>query len=269
MEKLVLLRHLHSCADAMKAFCNRKTAQVAEAAAQDIAAMNAAISAKQNALTGRPGQVVGFGADGKPEAQAPPATGVTSFKARSGAVTPQKGDYTAQQVGALPITGGTMEGDVEIPWGKNVSFGLDIPGIGGLAFSPDPDRNIDKAHFGFVDDADRWGEEVVRIGGIAVPKYNDEVANKKYVDTLRPRFSRVAVGPSFTNVLNMAPFNAGVVLAAQADKHGFVFMGGSVEATLYINGSQQFSIIVRKNGAFLQAKSDARLTDVTFIFIGM
>ena len=72
--------------------------------------MNAAISAKQNALTGRPGQVVGFGADGKPEAQAPPATGVTSFKARSGAVTPQKGDYTAQQVGALPITGGTKIG---------------------------------------------------------------------------------------------------------------------------------------------------------------
>ena len=71
MEKLVLLRHLHSCADAMKAFCNRKTAQVAEAAAQDITAMRATLSAKQNALTGQPGQVVGFGADGKPEAQDP------------------------------------------------------------------------------------------------------------------------------------------------------------------------------------------------------
>ena len=64
MEKLVLLRHLRSCADAMSAFCNRKAAQVAEAAAQDITAMRATLSAKQNALTGQPGQVVGFGADG-------------------------------------------------------------------------------------------------------------------------------------------------------------------------------------------------------------
>ncbi len=71
MEKLVLLRHLRSCADAMSAFCNRKAAQVAEAAAQDITAMRATLSAKQNALTGQPGQVVGFGADGKPEAQDP------------------------------------------------------------------------------------------------------------------------------------------------------------------------------------------------------
>lgn len=145
------------------------------------------LSAKQDALLGQPGQVVGFGADGKPEAQDPPDTGVTSFKGRTGAVTPQAGDYSAQQVGALPITGGTMEGDVEIPWGKNVSFGLDVPGIGGLAFSPDPDRNIDRAHFGFVDDADRFDEEVVRIGGIAAPKYSDEAANKKYVDSLYAR----------------------------------------------------------------------------------
>lgn len=34
----------------------------------------------------------------------PPATGVTSFKGRTGAVTPQEGDYTAAQVGARPDT---------------------------------------------------------------------------------------------------------------------------------------------------------------------
>ena len=32
----------------------------------------------------------------------PPERGVTSFKGRSGAVTPQSGDYTAVQVGAVP-----------------------------------------------------------------------------------------------------------------------------------------------------------------------
>ena len=87
--------------------------------AQDVFAYaDAAAEGKQDALTGQPGQVVVFNADGKPEAQAPPATGVTSFKGRSGAVTPQKGDYTAQQVGALPITGGTVTGDVTIEIGR-------------------------------------------------------------------------------------------------------------------------------------------------------
>ena len=81
---------------------------------------------KQDKLTGTAGQVVGFNASGNAQAQeAPdplpsggtegqiltlgadgaewadaPATGVTSFKGRTGAVTPQEGDYTAAQVGA-------------------------------------------------------------------------------------------------------------------------------------------------------------------------
>lgn len=58
----------------------------------------------QRALTGTRGQIVGFGADGKPAAQAAPDTGVTSFNGRSGAVKPQSGDYTAAQVGARPGT---------------------------------------------------------------------------------------------------------------------------------------------------------------------
>ena len=36
--------------------------------------------------------------------------GVSSFNGRTGAVVPQDGDYTAEQVGALPISGGTMTG---------------------------------------------------------------------------------------------------------------------------------------------------------------
>lgn len=37
-----------------------------------------------------------------------PEGGVTSFNGRAGAVIPQDGDYTAEQVGALPLSGGTM-----------------------------------------------------------------------------------------------------------------------------------------------------------------
>lgn len=48
---------------------------------------------------GTEGQILTLGADG-PEWTDPPATGVTSFKGRTGAITPQTGDYTAEMVGA-------------------------------------------------------------------------------------------------------------------------------------------------------------------------
>ena len=96
--------------------------------AQDVFAYaDAAAAAKQDALLGQPGQVVVFNADGKPEAQDPPDTGVTSFKGRSGEVVPQEGDYTAQQVGALPITGGTVTGNVTVG-GSSPTFSKQIQG---------------------------------------------------------------------------------------------------------------------------------------------
>lgn len=44
---------------------------------------------------------------------------VASFNGRTGAVVPQAGDYTAEQVGALPISGGTMTGNIDMG-GNNV-----------------------------------------------------------------------------------------------------------------------------------------------------
>ena len=69
---------------------------------------------KQDKISGTQGQIVGFDENGEPAAQAPPDTGVTSFKGRKGAVTPQAGDYTAAQVGAVPTTGGTVNGNINI-----------------------------------------------------------------------------------------------------------------------------------------------------------
>lgn len=40
------------------------------------------------------------------------ASGVSSFNGRTGAVTPQAGDYTAEQVGAVSLSGGTMTGNL-------------------------------------------------------------------------------------------------------------------------------------------------------------
>jgi len=161
---------------------------------QDVFAYaDAAAAAKQDALLGQPGQVVVFNADGKPEAQDPPDTGVTSFNGRSGEVVPQEGDYTAQQVGALPITGGTMEGDVTVPWGKKIIFGAEGPDYGRLEFYADLPGD---AHFQYADDPDITERESTRIGGIAAPKYNDEAANKKYVD------ERAAAGRRGDNLLD-------------------------------------------------------------------
>lgn len=57
-----------------------------------------ALKNKQDALTGVQGQVVGFDADGNPVSQDAPEGGVTSFNGRTGAITPQSGDYTADDI---------------------------------------------------------------------------------------------------------------------------------------------------------------------------
>ena len=64
---------------------------------------------KQDKLTGTQGQVVGFDKDGN---AVPQAAGVTSFNGRTGAVTPQTGDYTAEMVGARPSTWTPTASDV-------------------------------------------------------------------------------------------------------------------------------------------------------------
>ena len=173
--------------------------------AQDVFAYaDAAAAAKQDALLGQPGQVVVFGADGKPEAQDPPDTGVTSFKGRTGAVTPQAGDYTAQQVGALPITGGTVTGDVTIG-GSSPSLTLgDGSGYPGLQFES-------LAKEGLRLQADSHGVRLFattktadidsaglfsRLAGVDTPVQQFDAANKKYVD------ERAAAGRRGDNLLD-------------------------------------------------------------------
>lgn len=67
---------------------------------------------KQDKLTGTQGQVVGFDEDGNAVPQAAPNAGVTSFNGRTGTVTPQMGDYTAEMVGARPSTWTPSAADV-------------------------------------------------------------------------------------------------------------------------------------------------------------
>ena len=158
---------------------------------QDVFAYaDAAAAAKQDALLGQPGQVVVFNADGKPEAQDPPDTGVTSFNGRSGEVVPQEGDYTAQQVGALPITGGTVTGNVTVGGSSPTLYLGDGTGGPGLLFQS-------KFKEGLRLQADGSGVRLFattktanidaaglfsRLAGVDTPVQQFDAANKKYVD---------------------------------------------------------------------------------------
>ena len=115
--------------------------------------------------------------------------------AQGAAETAQAAASAAQEAAerALPITGGTMEGDVTVPWGKKIIFGAEGPDYGRLEFYADLSGD---AHFQYADDPDITERESTRIGGIAAPKYNDEAANKKYVD------GRAAAGRRGVNLLD-------------------------------------------------------------------
>lgn len=65
--------------------------------------IKAAFVGKQDKLTGIQGQIVGFDGEGNAVPQTLPSGGVTSFSGRTGAVTPQVGDYTAEMVGAATM----------------------------------------------------------------------------------------------------------------------------------------------------------------------
>ena len=68
------------------------------------AAIDKAAALKQDKLTGKQGQMVGFDSDGNAVAQYIPDPGVTSFNGRTGDVKPSSKDYTAQMVGAIPTS---------------------------------------------------------------------------------------------------------------------------------------------------------------------
>lgn len=61
---------------------------------------------------GAQGQILTVGSGGAPEWANAPDTGVTTFNGRTGAVTPQSGDYTAEMVGARPSTWTPSAADV-------------------------------------------------------------------------------------------------------------------------------------------------------------
>ena len=115
------------------------------------------------------------------------ASGVTSFNGRTGAVVPQDGDYTAEQVGALPVSGGTMTGNLILNGdptnnlqaatkqyvdvlGNTVNDILD--GTETIPYLPD--------NGGTLTGALNMGNNKITMG--AAPTATTDVTNKGYVD---------------------------------------------------------------------------------------
>lgn len=115
------------------------------------------------------------------------AAGVSSFNGRTGVVVPQEGDYTAEQVGAVSLSGGTMTGNLILNGdptnnlqaatkqyvdvlGDTVNDILD--GTEALSYLPD--------NGGTLTGALNMGSNKITMG--ATPTETTDVTNKGYVD---------------------------------------------------------------------------------------
>lgn len=112
-----------------------------------------------------------------------PEGGVTSFNGRAGAIIPQEGDYTAEQVGALPLSGGTMSGNINmalknLEFVKYIYFGNSYGEA--LEFASMANATLPSIHPVALTSNPTTG--LCTLKGIHDPSYNYDAANKKYVD---------------------------------------------------------------------------------------
>lgn len=166
----------------------------------DLPSLAAALAnEKQDKLTGTQGQVVGFDEDGN---AVPQAAGVTSFNGRTGAITPQAGDYTAEMVGAV------SESDVGV---ANGVAELDSTGKVPTSQLPSMDYipTSEKGANSGVATLDASG----KLNATQKPTYTaDEVGARP--NTWTPTASDVGAVPT-TRTINSKPLSSDVTLTAE------------------------------------------------------
>lgn len=146
------------------------------------------LSKKQDTLTGKSGQVVGFDSDGAAIAQDAPNIGVLTFNGRTGAVISQKGDYTAEMIGALSTSGGEINGSLHVNSSLTIGEGSDsIEDTKVMISYSDNADGSDPAIYlqqlGAYPNEEFTGRDI-GIGGVATPLWDTYAANKKYVDNI-------------------------------------------------------------------------------------
>lgn len=165
-----------------------------------------------------------------------PEGGVTSFNGRAGAVIPQEGDYTAEQVGALPLSGGTMNGHIKM--NSNSIAGVSSISLntgGALAFISNTgilglfkgDLNAD------------YSIRTALLQGLSTPKFDHDAANKKYVDDKAAGYLPLAGGTMAGN-LNMNNKNLlNPLIKLNSSKHVIRFRSPAVSSPTIDNGDTE------------------------------
>lgn len=175
---------------------------------------------------GETGQVLTKTADGVAWEDAP-ESGVTSFKGRTGAVTPQDGDYTADMVGARPSTWTPTASDVgAVPTSRTVN---------GKALS----RNISLTASDVGARANTWTPTASEVG--AVPT------------------SRTVNGKALSSNITLDADDVGALDQTSADARYLQLSGGTMTGALALPGNPT-SDNQAANKAYVDALKPNRLT---------
>ena len=177
---------------------------------------------------GTDGQVLTKTADGVVWEDAPD-TGVTSFNSRTGAVTPQEGDYTADMVGARPSTWTPTASDVgAVPTSRTVN---------GKALS----RNISLTASDVGARANTWTPTASEVG--AVPT------------------SRTVNGKALSSNITLDADDVGALDQTSADARYLQLSGGTMTGALALPGNPT-SDNQAANKAYVDSLKPDRLTAV-------
>lgn len=165
-----------------------------------------------------------------------PEGGVTSFNGRAGAVIPQDGDYTAEQVGALPLSGGTMNGHIKM--NSNSIAGVSSISLntgGALAFISNTgilglfkgDLNAD------------YSIRTALLQGLSTPKFDHDAANKKYVDDKAKAYLPLAGGTMAGNLNMNNKTLLNPLIKLNSSKHVIRFRSPAISSPTIGNGDTE------------------------------
>lgn len=119
--------------------------------------------------------------------------GVTSFNGRTGDIEPEAGDYSAEDVGALPIEGGTVSGDLNVFGNFNVGLSdddkiqiaLKTIKANDINFKISESGEVDRPYGNFkINDVSPFVFDIKKVGTMKA-HYNGATSNKKiYTDVV-------------------------------------------------------------------------------------
>ena len=164
-----------------------------------------------------------------------PEGGVTSFNGRAGTVIPQEGDYTAEQVGALPLSGGTMSGSVNF----NKSACENLSAIG---FNQNGNTiwlgNFNSKVAIVASESDTTKIPIF-LKGLSEPVTDNGAANKKYVDDKAKAYLPLA-GGTMAGTLNMNnKFLLNPLIKLNSSKPVIRFRSPTISSSTISNGDTE------------------------------